>query len=397
MPGFNLVSHTTYFYYWLHFFDYSGHCVPTILVIDDDEIVCEMIASNLQMEGFETIRALDGHEGIEAARRYSPDLIICDIMMPKLDGYATLSAIRKDPSTATTPFIFLTGQTTKSEMRQGMELGADDFLAKPVLVNELVAAIRTRLQKQELAHKETERKLDELRVNLSLSLPHEIRTPLSGIIGFAEILRDDNATLKHDEITEMAKIILRSATRLGHLVENFLTYAQLQILSANPKKTTFVGKEASVILKSHIEDSARKKAREYERSDDLRLSVGAAQAAISTQGMKRIFEELIDNALKFSKPGSAIEVSAEQTDHTLVLSVRDHGVGIDPRNIGKIGAYKQFDRNRMEQQGSGLGLAIVKQMIDLYGGRFAIESQLGAGTTVTIELPRVTHHQAPAS
>ena len=388
--GFDLVSHTTSFYFWLHFPEQPGLHVPKILVIDDDELVCEMISSTLQMEGFETIRALDGHEGIEAARRHSPDLIICDVMMPRLDGFATLSAIRNDPSTATTPFIFLTGQTTKSDMRQGMELGADDFLAKPIMINELVAAIRTRLQKHELTRKETERKLNELRVNLSLSLPHEIRTPLSGIVGFAEILRDDNTTLKPDEISEMAKIILRSATRLGHLVENFLTYAQLQILSANPNKTSFVGKESSVILKTHIEDSARMKAKEYERSNDLHLSVGAAEAAISTQGMKRIFEELIDNALKFSKAGSAVEVTTEQTDRCLILSVKDYGVGIDARNTGEIGAYRQFDRARLEQQGSGLGLAIVKQMTELYGGRFAIESEPGVGTTVTIELPRIT-------
>ncbi len=351
-----------------------------------------MIASTLQMEGYETIRALDGHEGIEAARKHSPDLIICDVMMPKLDGFATLSAIRNDPSMATTPFIFLTGQTTKSDMRQGMELGADDFLAKPIRIDELVAAIRTRLQKHQLSRRETERKLDELRVNLSLSLPHEIRTPLSGIIGFAEILRDDNATLKSDEIAEMAKIILKSATRLGHLVENFLTYAQLQILSANPDKTSFVGKESSIVLKTYIEDSANKKAMDYERSNDLRLSIESAEASISSQGMKRIFEELIDNALKFSKPGSAIEVAAQQTEQSLILSVRDHGVGIDTRNIGEIGAYKQFNRDRLEQQGSGLGLAIARQMIELYGGRLAIESEIGVGTTVTMELPRDTHH-----
>jgi len=363
--------------------------VPKILVIDDDELVCEMISSTLQMEGFETIRAMDGHEGIEAARKHSPDLIICDVMMPKLDGFATLRKIREDPATATTPFIFLTGQTTKSDMRQGMELGADDFLAKPVMVGELIATIRTRLQKKELAHKETERKLDELRVNLSLSLPHEIRTPLAGIIGFGEILRDDNTSLKPEEISDMAKIILKSATRLGHLVENFLTYAQLQILSANPTKTSFAGKEASVILKRHIEEVAGKKAHEYERLHDLHLSLDAEEAAISTQSMKRIFEELIDNALKFSKPGTPIDVAARQTDDLFILAVRDHGVGMDVKHIAEIGAYKQFDRKRHEQQGSGLGLAIAKQIVELYGGRFSIESEVGKGTTVTLELPRV--------
>jgi two-component system sensor histidine kinase/response regulator len=363
--------------------------VPKILVIDDDELVCDMIASTLQLEGFETIMALDGHKGIEAAREHSPDLIICDVMMPNLDGFATLRKIRQDPATATTPFIFLTGQTTKSDMRQGMELGADDFLAKPVMVNELISAIRTRLQKKELAHKETERKLDELRVNLTLSLPHEIRTPLAGIIGFAEVLRDDNPSLKPEEISDMAKIILKSATRLGHLVENFLAYAQLQILSANPGKTSLVGREASVILKRHIEEVAGKKAHEYDRPRDLQLSLAAEEAAISTQSMRRIFEELIDNAFKFSKPGTPIDVAAQQTYDLFMLTVRDRGVGMDIKHIAEIGAYKQFDRKRYEQQGSGLGLAIAKQTIELYGGRFSIESEVGKGTTVTLELPRV--------
>lgn len=363
--------------------------VPKILVIDDDALVCELITSTLQLEGFETIWVRDGHEGIEAARKHSPDLIICDVIMPNLDGFATLRRIRQDPATATTPFIFLTGQTTKSDMRQGMELGADDFLAKPFMASELIAAIRTRLQKKELAHKETERKLDELRVNLSLSLPHEIRTPLAGIIGFAEVLRDDNASLKPEEISDMAKIILKSAARLGHLVESFLAYAQLQILSASPNKTSFVGKEASVILKSHLEEVAGKKAHEYDRPNDLRLSLEAENAGISTQSMKRIFEELIDNALKFSKPGTPIEVTTAQTDTLFILTLRDHGVGMDVKHIPEIGAYKQFDRKRYEQQGSGLGLAIAKQTIELYGGRFSIESEVGKGTTVTLELPRV--------
>ena len=343
------------------------------------------------MEGFETISALDGHQGIEAARSHAPDLIICDVMMPKLDGFSTLRAIREDHRTATIPFIFLTGQTTKSDMRQGMDLGADDFLAKPVLVDELLAAIRTRLQKQDLVRKETERKLDELRVNLSLSLPHEIRTPLSGIIGFAEILRDDNAALKPEEIVEMAKIILKSATRLGHLVENFLAYAQLQILSASPSKTSFIGKEASVILKTHIEESAQKKAQEYERTNDLDLSLGSAEAAISTEGMKRIFEEILDNAFKFSKPGTLVQVTTVQTDRSLLLTVKDLGIGMNATDMADIGAYKQFNRNRLEQQGSGLGLTIAKQMVELYGGSFNIESKPGNGTTVKVELPRVHH------
>jgi len=362
--------------------------MPKILVIDDDRLVCEMIATSLQIEGFETIRAQDGTQGVEAARRYLPDLIVCDVVMPNLDGYGTLKAVRDDPATAMIPFIFLTGQATKSDMRQGMVSGADDFLTKPIMIGELVAAIRARLQKQSLVRQDTERKLDELRVNLSLSLPHEIRTPLSGIIGFAEILRDDVKSLGAEEISEMAKIILKSATRLGHMVENFLTFAQLEMLAATSTPKAFVGKDTTVMFDLYIEEIAEKKGKEYERPDDVNLSLGGAEASISTQSGKRIVEELVDNAFKFSSRGQSIEVATEAVDNLWVLTVKDNGVGMESKDITQIGAYKQFERKSREQQGSGLGLAIALKMSELYGGTLTIQSEIGKGTVVTVRLPR---------
>lgn len=362
--------------------------MPKILVIDDDESICEMIALSLKLEGFEAIQALDGVEGVEAARKQSPDLIICDILMPNLDGFGTLKALREEPVTATIPFIFLTGHHEKANMRQGMELGADDFLTKPVMIPELMAAIRTRLQKQQLMHQETQRMLDELRMNLSLSLPHEIRTPLSGIIGFAEVLRDDGSTLKSAEISEMATIILKSATRLGHMVENFLTYAQLEMLTATSAKKAFVGKDATVMLNLHVEEIAEKKGKEYNRPDDLHLALGGSEAAISIQSVERIIEELIDNALKFSKPAMPVEIATRQTDDLWIFSVADKGVGMDANDIAQIGAYRQFQRKSHEQQGAGLGLAIAKKMTELYGGILSIQSEVGKGTTITVQLPR---------
>ena len=361
-----------------------------ILVIDDDKLVCEMITSSLQLEGFETLSALDGMEGVEAARTHLPDLIVCDIVMPNLDGYGTLKALRENHATAMIPFIFLTGQSTKSDLRQGMISGADDFLTKPIMIGELVAAIRARLQKRALVKQETDRKLDELRANLSISLPHEIRTPLSGIIGFAEVLRDDVKSLGPEEISDMAKIILKSATRLGHLVENFLTFAQLEMLAATSAPKAFVGKDSTVMFDLHIEEIADKKAKEYERPDDLRLSLGGAEASVVTASGKRIVEELVDNAFKFSSRGQSVEIATKTVDGFWQLTVKDSGVGMDSKDIAQIGAYRQFQRKSREQQGSGLGLAIALKMSELYGGTLTVQSEIGKGTLVTVRLPRPT-------
>jgi EAL domain-containing protein (putative c-di-GMP-specific phosphodiesterase class I)/CheY-like chemotaxis protein len=120
-----------------------------ILVIEDEQIIRENILKLLKAEGFDVTGAENGAQGLNAAVSNLPDVIICDVMMPELDGYGVLMALRSNPVTATMPFVFLTGKAERSEMRQGMELGADDYLTKPFTKAELVGAISSRLKKQE--------------------------------------------------------------------------------------------------------------------------------------------------------------------------------------------------------------------------------------------------------
>jgi YesN/AraC family two-component response regulator len=121
-----------------------------ILVIEDDTTTRNMFIDALVAEGFNTIGAENGIVGIQSAQEYLPDLVICDIMMPNLDGYGVLTALRQDPTTAIIPFIFLTGSGMKTEVRKGMELGADDYLTKPSTVDELLRAITSQFNKQSL-------------------------------------------------------------------------------------------------------------------------------------------------------------------------------------------------------------------------------------------------------
>ncbi len=121
-----------------------------ILVIEDDATTRNLFLDGLQAEGFETISAENGLIGIQKAQEHLPDLVLCDIMMPDMDGYGVLSTLREDPVTAIIPFIFLTGSNTPENFRKGMELGADDYLTKPSTVEQLLRAIRVRLEKQTL-------------------------------------------------------------------------------------------------------------------------------------------------------------------------------------------------------------------------------------------------------
>ncbi|MEH2192578.1 MAG: EAL domain-containing response regulator [Nostoc sp.] len=121
--------------------------MPKILIIEDDEAVRENILDLLEAEDFETITAANGRIGVHLAISEVPDLILCDLMMPEIDGYGVLTALRQDRSTATIPFIFLTAKSAKSDFRQGMDMGADDYITKPFTRAELLSAIINRLEK----------------------------------------------------------------------------------------------------------------------------------------------------------------------------------------------------------------------------------------------------------
>lgn len=119
-----------------------------ILVIEDESRMRANLVTILRMEGFEAFDAPDGATGVEAAKRLMPELILCDISMPKMDGHAVLAALRAEPATARIPFIFLTARGDKADVRSGMNLGADDYLVKPVEIDELLSAIQARLERR---------------------------------------------------------------------------------------------------------------------------------------------------------------------------------------------------------------------------------------------------------
>src|SRR5437660_287142 len=231
-----------------------------ILVIDDEEWLREMVHVALSQRGYEVLEAGNGARGIEVAQKQLPDLILCDVNMEKVDGYSTLSSLRNQPTTAAIPFILMTGLADSAGMRHGMELGADDYLPKPFSIDALYAAVEARLKKAHTVRQEAEKKLADLRDNISLMLPHEMRTPLNGILAYGEILAADATTLPAHEIAEMGQVIHDSGKRLERLLENFLIYAQLELLSTDSQKVNALRKKKTLDGGALIERYARAQA-----------------------------------------------------------------------------------------------------------------------------------------
>lgn len=343
-----------------------------------------IITESLKIYGFNTLAAEDGMSGIKVANEQFPDLIICDINMPKLDGYGTLTALRENEATATIPFIFLSGATDKLNVRRGMELGADDYLTKPFTHKELMAAVNTRLEKQAEMQRHSEKKLDELRGNITLALPHELRTPLNGIMGLASLMMEDYATLPPEEVLESARYIHESALRLHRLIENFLVFSQLELMASESKKIETLNCAAPVPVKDVISQIAHTLAAKYKREGDLILQLNEASILVPAENLKKIVEELADNAFKFSDRGTPVRLSTEIVDQTFRLLICDHGRGMGAEQISKIGPHMQFERKTFEQQGAGLGLIISKRMIELLGGEMIVSSVPGKETQVRV-------------
>jgi CheY-like chemotaxis protein len=355
----------------------------TILVADDDATVRLMVAQILESRGYDVIEAVDGLDAIRLTRALRPDMVVCDITMPRMDGYLVIRALGRHPQTRSIPFIFLTALSKAHHIRKGLSVGADDYLTKPFRAAELLHAVALRFAKHEAAICEAQQKLDALRRSVTLAFPHELRTPLHVIQGFAALLLEEGEALGAENV-EMVAIINHHAERLNRLAERFLIYAAAEYApdrsesAPSPEVTRDAGNVVTQVVLAA--------ATQANREADLNLEIADGGAAIGEQNLLWIVSELIDNALKFSEPGMQVYITSFNRSGRYIISVEDEGRGLTTEQLAGVGAYIQFDRIRHEQQGVGLGLTIAKRLIERSGGRMELRSAPGAGTTAVVSL-----------
>lgn len=358
-----------------------------ILAIEDESHVREIIWEILSAEDFHVIEAENGLQGLELATQELPDLIICDVMMPGMDGLTVLKNLRENPATETIPFIFVTAKVTKYDMRSGMNLGADDYITKPFTRDELIEAVTTRLKKSATVQRQSEEKLNELRDNLTRTLPHELLTPLNGILGLSDYLLEDLEDIEPAEIRETLQDIKTSGHRLYQLVQNFLLYAQLELIAKDPERLKRFLQGETLSTHLTVNSVTQEKAEEFNRLADLTLNLVDTSLLIDDRWFSKIVSETIDNAFKFSQPGTPVTVVSSVQESKFMLSIADRGRGMTAEQIANVGGYVQFERKLYEQQGSGLGLAITKRLTELCQGKLTIDSIPGEQTTVILSLP----------
>jgi DNA-binding response OmpR family regulator/anti-sigma regulatory factor (Ser/Thr protein kinase) len=357
-----------------------------ILVIEDEAGVRDSIVDILNAEDFIVTSAANGEEGLHQIREFKPDMVICDVMMPVLDGFGVLQQIRQDPGLATLPFVFLTAKAERVDFRSGMDLGADDYLTKPFTHDDLLRMIHTRLESQSAVEQKTQQQLGALRTSISTALPRELGAPMREVLKLATTLIEKAEILQADEVVTLAKAIHRNAQRTARLTQNVILFAKLERLSPEQISAQTLQHRHTDRADEVITEIAQTIATDYLRDDDLEISLEHLTMPMSETQLRKVCEELIDNAFKFSEVGTPIKIFGSQGDGKVAFYVIDYGQGMTPDQIAHVGAYLQFEPEA-EATGTGLGLTIAKRLIELHRGEVLIESIPGQQTIVRVALP----------
>lgn len=368
-----------------------------ILVVEDDIYLMEGIRDILELDGYEVVTADSGKSALDVLRQSYPlpDLIVSDIMMPVMDGYEFLNAVRSETDWIDLPFIFLTAKGERSDQNLGKELGADDYVIKPFGPEDLLVAVSAKLKRDTLRRKKYEQEVADTKRKIMTILYHEFNTPITYVVAYNDMLQQvDPESLNTATMRTFLHGIDAGASRLRKLIENFIVLVELQTDEAEESYVLHRGliEDYQVLLsqlRTEVENDAERKKQEFQMviDPDLPPMMGYAEY------IRKAVRCLIDNAQKFSDNATTVKLHVfhEPAKNTVCFMVKDEGRGIPLSERERIfEAFYQIDREQHEDQGAGAGLTIAKQIVEMHGGQVTVESEVGQGSTFCLYFPAHT-------
>ena len=347
-----------------------------ILVVEDDTAIRATLVDIIEFNGFEVIQASNGPDGLERAKakRDRPDVILTDISMPGFDGFEFITALRADEETRAIPVIVISASVEPEKMRQGMDLGAEDYIVKPFTEDQILGSIRARLEKKAL--------LDELDA-FAHTVAHDLKNPISVLMMRTELLQsiwattDDAAKLKH--VAELAV----NARRLNNIVDELLVLAGVgrQTVAPQPVDMAAVVQEAV----GRIENLLKKSGAQVEQPEHWPVALGHPPWVVE------IWANYLSNAVKYGGQPPLVRLGAEAVPERRCARfwVEDNGAGLTDAQQAQL--FKVFSRvTETRVQGHGLGLSIVRRISEKLDGRAGVASAVGKGSRFWFELPVAT-------
>ena len=363
-----------------------------ILVVDDEQTQRLLTQDILEQDGFRVEEASDGEEGLRLARDLRPDLILLDVMMPKMDGFETCRRIRADLAIRHIPVIIVTGREDVEDIENGFAAGATDFLTKPVVWNLLPNRIRyvlrtSRLEQELRVAKESAEQASEAKTALLSTMGHELRTPLNAIIGFSDLMRQAAlGPVGSPQYEEFVNHIHSSGTRLLCAINDIL-----EIVACESGNSELVEKEVAIV---ELVDSVLNRMAPDAETAGIQIVNEVSDACVGISGDEERLHEalfnLVSNAVKFSEAGGIVRVGVTfSEDGELEFIVSDDGIGISAEDLPRImEPFEQADSSLARNyDGLGLGIPLALAVARLHGGGVMFESVLGRGTKVRFSIP----------
>ena len=377
----------------------------TILIVDDVPANLEVVSQHLENHGYRTVVAQSGKEGIERAELVRPNLILLDVLMPGVDGFQTCRLLKASETTRDIPVVFMTALTDSADKLTGFEVGAVDYVTKPLDGAEVLARIDTHLSlytlRRELEHQNAllreeiaarERVQEALqRSNTELEqlayvASHDMQEPLRMVASYLQLVAQRYQGQLDAEADEFIGFAVDGAKRMQALINDLLAYSRV-----GTKARPFAPTDCAAIVETAIAD--------------LRVAIDESGACIACEALPvvmadamqlaQLFRNLLGNAIKFrgAEPPQ-VHIEAETVEAGWRFAVRDNGIGIAPEYFDRIFVLFQRLHGRREYPGTGIGLALCKKIVERHGGRIWVESAPGAGSVFRFTLPRIEEHRS---
>jgi two-component system, sensor histidine kinase and response regulator len=345
-----------------------------ILIVDDAEDTVELLRKRFRAEGYDTAEAYNGEEALQKVPEYSPDLVVLDVMMPKIDGYEVCQRLKADENTKYIPVLMLTAKGEVEHKIRGLDIGADDYMSKPFDYKELSARIRSLLSIKATHEKKVVTEKTGALEQMIDEVAHEIRNPLTSIGGFAR--KVFNKLPEDDPNRKYMQMIIEDVAVLENMIKQLIELKSMEISQKEPVNINEIVTDALAVFEKEMAEKNILVTKQLMDNPPI--------LPVDKKLLKRALCNMIKNAIE------AMETTAKELAIVTVLSgehldlkIADTGKGIEKDMIKNI-----FDPMVSSKMFSpGLGLTFALKIVQYHGGNISVESEPGKGTTFTLSFP----------
>lgn len=374
---------------------------PTLLIVDDEERNIRLLKALLAPQNYNLREAMNGEEALLRIAEEPPDMILLDVMMPKINGFEVCRRLKQDEKTKTIPVILVTALSEKQHRVQALEAGADDFISKPVDQTELTVRVKSLLRIKSYQDEISDRlleiaaknarllELEKVRDGLSHMIVHDLRNPLTAISTYLQLSSLDAENLSESQQKRVDRCLF-FCQELERMIQTLLDISKMEEgkMQLNREAIDLSEMVGEVLERFTPTGEERKIALSFSGNGDI------PKIALDRSILKRVITNLVDNAIRYTPKGGAIAVSLDSApwEEVVCLSVKDSGSGLPAEYHQKI--FDKFEQVRLKKDGdragsSGLGLTFCKMAVEAHGGKIWVESEgLGKGCTFLIQLPK---------